>query len=235
MKVVMSGGEGKLATEILEHNTEHEIIAPSRLEMDVCRPEQLDEFNRSYKPDVFIHTAALTRPMIKHIERPQDSIWSNIIGTSNVVVSCMSFGVKLVYISTDYVYPGIDGNYSEDDPVLPVNEYAWSKLGGECAVRLYPNSLILRASIVENPFPHEKALVNCYKSAIYIDEAANLILKLLNETGVINVGGKGQSVYEFVKETNSDIGELSLKDVSDVGMPVNSIMNINKLREILDD
>ena len=73
---------------------------------------------------------ALTRPMVLHTENPDLSISTNIIGTSNVVLACMESNVKLVYISTDYVYPGTDGNYKEEDPLLPVNLYAWSKLGG---------------------------------------------------------------------------------------------------------
>ena len=49
---------------------------------------------------------------------------------------------RLIYMSTDYVYPGTTGNYKEEDPLLPINDYAWTKLGGECAVQLYNNSLI---------------------------------------------------------------------------------------------
>ena len=52
--------------------------------------------------------------------------------------------IKLIYFSTNYVYPGSKGNYKETDSLLPVNNYAWSKLGGEASVQLYKNSLILR-------------------------------------------------------------------------------------------
>ena len=66
-----------------------------------------------FKPDILIHTAALTRPMIKHIDNPNISIKTNIIGTSNIVLACMEYNIKLIYISTDYVYPCTSGNYSE--------------------------------------------------------------------------------------------------------------------------
>ena len=59
--------------------------------------------------------------------------------------------IKLIYFSTNYVYPGKRGNYKEEDPLLPVNNYAWSKLGGEAAVQMYSNSLILRVSMTEKP------------------------------------------------------------------------------------
>ena len=55
----------------------------------------------------------------------------NIIGTSNIVRACKIFNIKLIYFSTSYVYPGIKGGYKETDALLPSNNYAWSKLGGE--------------------------------------------------------------------------------------------------------
>jgi len=73
------------------------------------------------------------------------------------------------------------------------------------------------------------------KSLIYIDDAAKITLKLLDETGIINVGGKSQSVYEFVKETNPDIEPITLSDVSDVNMATDCTMDTTKMEEILDD
>ena len=90
----------------------------------------------------------------KNISR---SISINIIGTSNVVKACEERNIKLIYFSTNYVYPGNKGNYRENDPIFPINNYAISKLGGECAVRLYKNSLILRISMTEKPFVHKFA------------------------------------------------------------------------------
>ena len=95
--------------------------------------------------------------------------------------------IKLVYFSTNYVYPGIKGNYSENDPVFPVNNYAWSKLGGEAAVKMYKNSLIVRLAISEKPFVHDHAFSNVKSSFIYHDEAAKIVMKLLKFKGVINM------------------------------------------------
>ena len=71
------------------------------------------------------------------------SINLNIVGTANLVNVCSKLKIKLIYFSTSYVYPGTKGNYNERDAVLPWNNYAWSKLGGESAVQMYKNSLIL--------------------------------------------------------------------------------------------
>ena len=234
-KIIISGGEGNLAKEIIKVNKNNKIYSLSKKYLDVTNPAQLDTFISNIKPDIFIHAGALTRPMDKHVNYPDISIKSNIIGTSNVVLSCLKYNVKLIYISTDYVYPCIDGNYSEKDALLPVNEYAWSKLGGVCAVKLYKNSLILRMALCQKPFPHPKALADITKSYIYMDKAANIILNLLDETGIINVGGKPQSPYEFIKSNNPKIQKTFLKDIKNVKMGKNSSLNISKMEKILND
>ena len=234
-KIIISGGDGNLAKEIIKVNKNNKIYSLSKKYLDVTNPAQLDTFISNIKPDIFIHAGALTRPMDKHINYPDISIKSNIIGTSNVVLSCLKYNVKLIYISTDYVYPCIDGNYSEKDALLPVNEYAWSKLGGECAVKLYKNSLILRMALCQKPFPHPKALADITKSYIYMDKAANIILNLLNETGIINVGGEPKSPYEFIKSNNPKIQKTFLKDIKNVKMGKNSSLNISKMEKILND
>ena len=234
-KILISGGGGNLAKEILNKDSPHNIISISKEKLNVCDLDSIEYAISEIKPDIFIHTAALTRPMVKHIESPDVSIKNNIIGTSNVVLACIKYNVKLIYISTDYVYPCTEGNYSEEDPLLPVNEYAWSKLGGECAVKLYNNSLILRMALCQKPFPHPKALVDIKKSYLYMDEAADIILKLINEQGIINVGGETMSPFEFIKQSNPNIEKISLKDVGDVKMGRDSSMNTTKMINIIND
>ena len=114
----------------------------------------------------------------------------NIIGTANVTRSCSLLKIKLIYFSTNYVYPGKTGNYKENDSLKPFNNYAWSKLGGECSVRLYKNSLILRVCMTEKPFVHKKAFANVKTSFMYHDEVAKIIFKLLNKKGIINIEEK---------------------------------------------
>jgi len=234
-KILISGGGGEFAKELLKHNTKYEIIAPPKKEMNVTDIDSLDFKVFSDKPDYFIHAGALTRPMVIHETKPNKSISNNIIGTSNVVLTCMKYNIKLIYLSTDYVYPGTDGNYDECDYLKPFTNYGWSKLGGECSVRLHNDYLILRMAMNKRPFPHPKALVDMKKSLMYIDDAAKVVLQLLDETGTINVGGKSQSVYDFVKETNSDVGKIYLKDIDDVNMAKDCSMNTDKLKRLIND
>ena len=122
------------------------------------------------------------------------SIDSNIIGTANVVKCCKKNKIKLIYFSTNYVYPGIKGNYSETDNLKPINNYAWSKLGGEASVHLYKNSLILRICMTDFPFIHKKAITGAYTSFIFNKEVAKIIPFILNMKGILNVGGKKRDI-----------------------------------------
>ena len=234
-KILISGGNGEFAKELKKHNTNYEITAPSKKEMDVTDVNSLDYKIFSTQPDYFIHAGALTRPMSTHREKPELSIQTNIIGTSNVVLTCMKYNIKLIYLSTDYVYPGVDGNYSEESYLQPVNKYAWSKLGGECSVRLYDNHLILRMAVNKKPFPHPKALIDMKKSLMYIDDASKVVLELLDEKGTINIGGKSQSVYDFVKESNPSVGKIYLDNINDVSMAKDCSMNVSKMKRLLSD
>ena len=142
-------------------------------------------------------------------------------------------GIKLIYFSTSYVYPGTKGNYSENEPLLPSNNYSWSKLGGECAVHMYKNSLILRVCMTEKPFVHNKAFTDFITNFIFQEDIAKYLFKLINKKGIINVGGKIQSVYNFVKKHNSKIKKTSAKKILGHKYPLNPSMNINKLRKII--
>ena len=234
-KILISGVSGNLASEIVKSNREHKKLSLSKKELNVCSKNKILSWLKKFKPDVFIHTAALTRPMAKHITHPNISIETNIIGTSNVVLACIELNIKVIYISTDYVYSCTDGNYSEEDALLPVNEYAWSKLGGECAVKLYKNSLILRMALCQHPFPHPKALVDIKKSYLYMDEAAKIILKLLDQKGIINVGGETMSPFEFARKDNPNVKKITLDEVGDVKMGKDASMNVNKMKNLISD
>ena len=143
------------------------------------------------------------------------------------------FKIKLIYLSTSYVYPGTKGNYKETDPLLPSNNYAWSKLGGESAVQMYKNSLIIRASMTEKPFVHKKAFGNVFTNFIYHEDFIKIFKRLINKKGIINVGGPTKSVYSFVKKENPNIKKTFLRKNKKDSMPINSSMNLGKLKKYL--
>jgi dTDP-4-dehydrorhamnose reductase len=236
MKIIISGGDSKFAKELKKIHSKHELIALSKNELDITNIDSIDNAINLYSPDVFIHTAALSRPMSLHTTNPDKSIQLNIIGTSNCVLSCIQHQIKFVYISTDYVYPGFSGNYEETDGVYPVNKYAWSKLGGECAAMLYDNSLILRMAMFAKPFPHSKAFHDSHKSCIWNSEAAEITLQLIDmcATGIYNIGGDKMSIFDFVIQENCHILSESINSSSEY-IPKDVSMNLQKLKQTLND
>ena len=163
--------------------------------------------------------------MNMHEKKISSSINLNIIGTANLVVACSKLNIKIIYFSTSYIYPGKKGNYKETDPLLPWNNYGWSKLGGESAVQMYKNSLILRICMTEKPFIHNKAYANVMSNFIYQDEVAKIFLKVLNKKGIYNIGGKSQTIYNFAKKYKKDIKKMYSKGE----FPLKQDMNLTKL------
>lgn len=241
MKILVTGGNGEFCKHLVEQGKGHSFLTPPKQSaypgLDVRDYWNVDWYFKQKQDefDYVIHAAAITRPMVVHENNVPLSIKTNIIGTANVVLVCEKYNKKIVFISTDFVYPGTDGDYKESDALMPFTKYGWSKLGGECIVQMYDNHLILRMAMNTKPFPHKKALVDMKKSTIYIDDAAKITLKLLDKNGIINVGGKSQSVYDFVKETNPDIQPITLSEISDVNMATNCTMDTTKMKKVIDD
>ena len=171
--------------------------------------------------------------MAIHDKNIGKSINLNIIGTANLVKVCAEMNIKFIYFSTSYVYPGTKGNYKENDPILPWNNYAWSKMGGECAVQMYKNSLILRVSMTEEPFVHKKAFTNVKLNFLFHKDLAKILCKILDKKGIINLGGPTTTVYNFAKKYNPKVKKIFVKKNSSYNFPLNPYMNLSKLNKIL--
>ena len=210
--ILVTGGTGRFGSILKKIKTSHKMLFPSKTTLDITNFRNIQKYIKLKKPDVVIHLAGLSRPMNIHDHQIQKSIDLNIIGTSNITKACAEKNIKLIYFSTNYIYPGTKGNYKESDSLLPINNYAWSKLGGECAVKLYKNSLILRLCMTEKPFVHKAAFYDVKNSFMYHSEVSKILLKLINVKGILNVGGKSQSVYNFAKKENSNIKKIFLKN-----------------------
>ena len=169
--------------------------------------------------------------MNAHERNISKSIDLNIIGTANITKVCKKNNIKLVYFSTGYVYQGVKGNYSELDPVKPFNNYGLSKLGGECAVSMYKNSLILRITMTEKPFLYKKAFSNLKTNFMFHGDLVKMLPKILKQKGILNVGGRSQSVYSFAKKNNSKVKKIRATKVLD--FPLNQTMNLAKLKKII--
>ena len=236
-RIVFTGGTGRFAKafKTIEAKTKFDFLFPKKNQLNILKIKTIYTYLRKKRPKYLIHLAGLSRPMSVHDNDVCQSIDKNIIGTSNITKVCHELKIKLVYISTCYVYPGEKGNYSEISSVKPINNYAWSKLGGECAVMLYKNSLILRTSVTEKPFVHKNAFNDFKTNFIFHEDLVLNILKIINHKGIINIGGKSQSVFNFVKKYNPKIKGISAKKILGKKARINISMNINKFKRLIND
>jgi len=230
-KIIVTGGDGRFAQILKKKNKKLKLIFLSKKQLNILDVNSIEKAIKKYKPKRLIHCAGLSRPMEIHKSNISKSIDLNIIGTANITKICEKYNVKLIYFSTGYVYEGIKGNYKESDGVKPFNNYGLSKLGGECAVAMYKNSLILRISMTEKPFLHQKAYTNIKSNFFFHEDLVKILPKILNQKGILNVGGKAQSIYSFAKKNNPLVKKIKAKKNKE--MPFNQTMNINMLNKLI--
>lgn len=215
-KILLTGGSGTLGKELLKlfDYNKYTVYAPPSTKLNIKDFTNCSEWFNCYMPDLVIHAAAYTDVKASE-ENYIKSINTNIVGTCNIINCCDSQNIKLVYISTDYVFDGEKGNYTVNDAINPLTKYAKSKAAGELAARMYPNSLIIRTSFYGHTFPYEKAFVDQWSSKDYIDIIAPKILKLCtsDKKGIVHVGSKRRSIYEIAKQRKKEVQRMFRKDM----------------------
>ena len=235
MKLVFVGGNGRFGKTFKKFSKIKNIIYPNKKYLNILNTKSIKNFVIKNKPKILIHAAGLSRPMKIHEKDINQSINKNIIGTCNLVKVCSTFNIKLIYLSSNYVYPGNKGNYKENDALLPYNNYAWSKLGGECAVQMYKNSLIIRLCMTEKPFIHKYAFNDLITNFIFHEDVVKIFPKILKLKGIINIGGKSQSVFSFAKRYNKNIKGVKHSKLLKSKIPLKHSMNLKRLNKILHD
>ncbi len=148
MKVLITGGKGMLGRTICAELKEFELIPTDLPEADITDAEKFNALIARYAPDAVIHCAAMTA--VDKCETEIDFAYKlNALGTANVASACHRNGVRLIAISTDYVFDGdADRPYNEFDAASGGNTiYGKSKFAGEEAVRRHcPDHVICRIS-----------------------------------------------------------------------------------------
>jgi len=226
-KIVFTGGSGRFGQAFKKIQTKEKIYFPKKQQLNIENFESIKKYLNKINPTYLIHAAGLSRPMNIHEKNISKSININIIGTANIVKACKEKNIKLIYFSTNHVYPGIKGNYKEKDPILPINKYAVSKFGGECSVQMYSNSLILRICMTEKPFVHKKAFNDVETNFMYHETLAKNLIKLIDKKGIINVGGEKNTILNFAKKNNKNIVKISAKKVFGKNYPLKQSMKVD--------
>ena len=158
MKILVTGAMGQLGKAIIgQENSDYEIIGSGKEDeaftefvgIDVTKAESMKQIITEISPDLVINSAAFTD--VDGCERNQELAENvNFKGAENVANACADVGCKMIQISTDYVFDGKTGSYTEEDSVNPIQEYGKSKLKGERSVIeiLGNDAKIIRTSVV---------------------------------------------------------------------------------------
>ena len=148
-RFLITGSNGLLGQKLIElliQNSSIQTIATARGEnrlpftdayeyyaMDITDPQQIEQVISLTKPDVIIHTAAMTN--VDQCEMEKDACWKqNVNAVEFLVEACKKHDIFLVHVSTDFIFDGKAGPYNEEAEPNPVSFYGWSKYAAEKAV-----------------------------------------------------------------------------------------------------
>jgi dTDP-4-dehydrorhamnose reductase len=231
---LITGGSGKLGTELAK--VFPEALHPTRQELDLRVKALVDEYVAKQKPDVVIHTAALTSvPFCE--ENRKEAYETNVKGTENLVKACLAHDAKcyFVQISTACVFRGDVGNYIETDLPYPKNYYSLTKLLAEFVVTCSGlKSLIIRTNFVaREKWPYPRAFTDRYGTYLFASDVAAAFKSVVQQslTGIVHVRGEERlSMYELAKITTPDIKPMTLADYQGVPLTIDMTLSSVRLR-----
>ena len=233
-QLLVTGGSGFLGWNLVKYAAksydtyftycQHPIRIPGCQEyhLNLQEPEKIEEILEEIQPEVIIHTAALSNADVCENRRSM-AYDINVTATSRLAECAEDFGAKFVYISTDLVFDGQQGNYRETDIPKPCNYYGETKLHGEKVVKeSVSDYLIVRLSLMYGK-SHEKTTcfsdwiregleqqqtvklyTDQFRTPLLVNEAVRIILKLLETEvtqEVFHLGGQERlNRYEFGKK-----------------------------------
>ena len=158
MNILVTGSKGQLGNElreVLEAAHEGITVYVDRDELDITDSAAVEAFIRRGEFTHIVNCAAYTA-----VDRAEDEKSAcaaiNIDGISNIARCAEDFGIKIIHISTDYVFDGMSYQaYTESDKVNPMSQYGTTKRKGETALlALAPESIIIRTSWLYSPYGH---------------------------------------------------------------------------------
>lgn len=236
LKVLVTGGTGTLGQAIIASGHFPSLLTPPRAELDITSSERVKRYFSEQDFDAVIHCAALAR-MEQCENNPLEAVQTNVMGTAHLVVATLQKekeqkrSIRFIQISTDGVYPGTRGNYSEKDETIPYNRYGWTKLGAECVVRMLKNFCIIRTSFFDpNTIRYPDVATDMYSSKLPIADVVKAIAAMLDHSfvGIINIGGDRASYYERYKAYKPSLQPCRFEDiVKQVTFPIAQDASMN--------
>ena len=217
--ILLTGGSGLLGSYI---KSKINCFAPSQKELDIT-----SSFLVHSSIELIVHCAAYTDVSKAEIQK-ELCYKTNVVGTRNI--ACLR--VPTIYISTDSVFDGEKGRYTEEDVPNPVNFYCLTKALAEESIRTLKRYAIIRTTFRPRPFQWDKACINKYVSGDYIDVIGQYIVDFINNfnkypNGVYHIGNRRKSLYEWASETKH-VEPILLEDITNVKLPKDVSLNCSK-------
>lgn len=229
-KILVTGANGQLGSELLDLSSKYsnyEWIFADRLQVALDNLDLLKKQLNEINPNIILNCGAYTA--VDKAESEKDVAFTvNHLAVEQIAKYAKNNGVKLIHISTDYVFDGTSSiALNEEAKTNPINIYGASKLAGEIAcLEENPNSIIIRTSWVYSKFGNnfvktmqrlmqEKESVNVVNDQVgsptYAADLALAMLDILESPnwvpGIFNYSNEGEiSWYEFalkIKEFES--------------------------------
>jgi len=227
MKVLVIG-YGLLGKEIVKQ-TNWDYISREKDGIDFTEPASYKHLLNGY--DTVINCVAYTETYVDD----SDLHWNvNYMGAAILTEICAQRAIKLVHISSDYIYANSKSNATEEDvPVSQANWYGHTKLMADGYVKMRsPNYLTIRCGHKPRPFPYPKATTALRGNFDYMDVIVDLIIQLIQKqaTGVYNVGTETKTMYDLALQT-ADVEPQD--ELPKEGMPSDVTMDISKMQNFL--
>lgn len=265
MKILITGGSGLLGQYLnLELSKEFDILTLynsnagnckkfNSAKLDITNKTELKKIFNNFNPDVVIHAAAISHPILpKHIS-PKEVYQLNVETTKNIAELCDTFKSKLIYTSTDLVYAGYRGSMlKEDAKLVPLTLYAETKLMGELKIQqTFNNYIILRTALLfgiglnhsSNHFhkmlldlkqnKEVKLFIDQFRTPLSVNEASNIIQKLIKQeikSEVINFGGPERLSRYDLGERLCELAKLDKNNLIKIKM--DDIPEITKVEDV---
>lgn len=229
-RILITGGSGRLGSAIipvLQGMDGWTICKPTRRTVDVLDASALD-WIEDIDPAIIIHCAAFANALKAESNRAE--CWRlNVEGTRNMVQAAA--GRRFVFVSTDYVFDGVEGNYSESDPPNPINFYGVSKLAAEMIVSEHENTLILRAPFrADPPWRFARAFDDQWTSCRFASEVAPDVVAaaLSDATGILHIGGPRRSIFDLANQASPGMMRCSREHFPGLRIPRDTSLDSSK-------
>ncbi len=223
--ILLTGGSGVLGRELQKYLSAY---LSTRDTLDLTSLPH--EWDYPGGVNLIVHCAAYTDVAKAEIEKDL-CYQTNVIGTRNLA----SLGIPMLYISTEYVFDGEKGNYSEEDYPNPQNFYSLTKLLGEYESRKSPRSVVIRCLFKPRPFEHDSGCVDQFTSGDYVDIIAKEIACAVEEFNrlppTLHIGTGRKSTFDLAIMTR-DVKPIKIEDIKSVKLPRDTSLKCSKWEAI---